>query len=205
MRKLLTSTLLIGAVAFATPALAKSRGFETTISSPLTTAVKVEVVIGEELAYRAENLPKKLRDRGTSSRGLNSGFSQNGFYGTKDINRLAERLQKKVERRFAKKGIEVNENAPTTLRLVITDAKPNRPTFEQLSRQPQLQFSSFGLGGAEIEGELLQAGGQSMGTLSYSFYENDIRFNGSGRAIWADAYRAFDRLSRRVAKKLLKS
>ena len=200
MRKLLTSTLLAVSFAVSAPALAKSFGYDSTISEPLSSAVKIEVILSEDLSYRANNLPKKLSDRSNSSR-LNSGFANNGFYGERDLQRLSERLQSKIEKKFTKKGIEVSDNASTVLRVTIADAKPNRPTHEQLSREASLSFSSIGVGGAEIESELVTADGRSLGTIDYRWYETDIRdaqFGGT----WSDAYRAFGRYASRAAKVL---
>jgi len=200
MRLLFASSLIAISFAIAAPALAKSRGFDTTVTSPLSSSVKIEVVVSEDMAYRANNLPKKLSDR-SGARGFNSGFSGNGFYGERDINRLTERLQSKLEQRFSKKGIQVSDTASTVLRITIEDAKPNRPTFKQLSVEPGLSFQSFGNGGAELQAELIAAGGQSLGTMSYRFYETDIRdaqFGGT----WSDAHRAFGRFASRAAKTL---
>lgn len=199
-RNLIASSFLALSLAAAAPVLAKSRGFETTINAPISSAVKVEVVIGDELAHRAENLPTKLRDR-SNSRRLNAGFANNGYYGEKDVARLAERLQSKLEKRLVKKGITVSENAPAVLRVTLTDAKPNRPTFTQLSKEPSLSSRSFALGGAEMEAELIAAGGTSLGTMSYRYFEDDIRF-ASQAGIWVDAHRAMDRFANRASKTL---
>jgi len=201
MRRLLASSFIAASFAFTAPALAGTRNYETTVSAPLTSAVKIEIVVGEDLAHRANNLPKKLSDRGGSNR-LNSGFSNNGYYGDKDIKRLTERLQSKIEKKFTKKGIEISNTASTILRVTLTDAKPNRPTFEQLSREPGLSFQSFGNGGAKIESELIAAGGASLGTMNYKYYEADIRDAARGSGTWMDAYRAFGRYSSKVAKTL---
>jgi hypothetical protein len=86
--------------------------------------------------------------------------------------------------------------------VTIEDARPNRPTFEQMSRDTGLSLQSFGIGGAEMSGELLSAGGQSLGQMSYAWYENDIRdaqFGGT----WSDAYRAFDKFARQAADDLI--
>ena len=201
MRRFLTSSLLAISFVVSAPAFAKSFGFNSTISEPLNTPVKIEVVLSEDLAYRASNLPKKLRDRSTSTRRLNAGFANNGFIGDRDLERLTERLQSKIENKFAKKGIEVSDNASTVLRVTIADAKPNRPTHEQLSRDVGLSFRSIGIGGAELESELIAAGGRSLGSINYKWYENDIReaqFGGT----WSDAYRAFGRYASRAAKVL---
>jgi len=192
MRKHLSAIFLISALVMAAPASARSN-FQSTVEAPLSGAVKLEVVIGEELAYRAENLPKKLSDRGSSSR-FSRGFGKNGNYGVRDVARLQARLERKVTAQFARKGITLSDSAPTVLRVTLTNAKPNRPTIEQLSKEPGLSYSSFGLGGAEIEAELVSAGGQSLGNMQYRFYEDDIRdaaFSGT----WTDAYRSFDRFA----------
>ena len=200
MRKLLTSTLLAVSFAVSAPALAKSFGYDSTISEPLSSAVKIEVVLSEDLSYRANNLPKKLSDR-SNSRRLNSGFANNGFYGERDLQRLSERLQSKIEKKFTKKGIEVSDNASTVLRVTIADAKPNRPTHEQLSRDVGLSFQSVSLGGAEIESELIASGGRSLGSINYKWYEDDLRDSQFG-GIWTDANRAFSRYASRAAKVL---
>ena len=87
MRSILTSSLIALSFAIAAPALAKTHGYDTTVSAPLTSAVKIEVVLSEDMAHRANNLPEKLSDR-SGARGFNSGFSGNGFYGDRDLERL---------------------------------------------------------------------------------------------------------------------
>jgi len=201
MRRVLSSSLFALSLAVAAPAMAGSSNFESTISAPALTNVKIEVVLGEDLAYRADNLPKKLSDR-SSSRGLNNGFSGNGFYGERELNRLTERLESKLERKLTKQGVTVSDTASTVLRVTLVNAKPNRPTFGQLSKQPSLSFQSFGVGGAEIESELIAAGGQSLGSMNYKWYETDIRFAARTAGTWTDAYRAMDRYARKATKTL---
>ena len=198
MRSILASSLIALSFAVTAPAIAKSYGFETTVTAPITTAVKIEVVVSEDMSHRANNLPKKISDRGHSS-GLRSGFSGNGFYGDREITRLKERLESKLEKRLTKKGVQISDTASTVLRVTIEDAKPNRPTFEQLSKEPGLSYESFAIGGAELQAELIAAGGRSLGTMSYRFYETDIRdakFGGT----WGDAHRAFGRFASKAAK-----
>ncbi len=200
MRKIFTASLLTISLLASAPAFAKSFGYDSTIVEPLTSAVKIEVVLSEDLSHRANNLPKKLKDRHGSHR-FNAGFSNNGFYGERDLQRLTERLQTKIERKFAKKGITVSDTASTVLRVTIANAKPNRPTFEQLSRETGLSYQSIGIGGAEIESELIAPGGRSLGTLNYKWYENDIR-DARYSGTWGDAHRAFSRYASRAAKTL---
>ncbi len=200
MRHLFTSLILTAGLVAAIPASAKTyKKFESDFKTSVS-GVKVEVVIDEELAWRGENLPKDRRDRG-SIRNFNDGFAGNGFYGDKDLARLAERLENRLAERLMKEGIEVNENASNVLRVKLIDAKPNRPTFRQLSKNPSLSFKSYGKGGASFEGELLSASGESNGSVSYGWYEYDIRDSYYG-GTWSDARTAIDRFSKKVAKKL---
>ena len=201
MPRFITASILALTLAGAVPAFANSSSkFESSLTAPVNSAVKVEVIIGEDLAYRADNLPKDLRDR-SSARSLNDGFGGNGFYGERDINRLADRLQRKIEKRLEKEGVVMDANADTVIRLVITDAKPNRPTFKQLSKNASLSYRSFGIGGASFEGEIIAAGGETLGDLSYAWYESNIRDAAYG-STWSDANRAIDRFARKTAKTL---
>ena len=200
MRRILSAISLASVLALATPALAggNSNKFESTLNAPLGGAVNVEVIIGEDLAYRADHLPKDFRDRRDIRH--NAGFTNNGFYGERDLNRLAERLERKTMERLAKYGVDVDENAATTLTLVLTDARPNRPTFEQMSREPGLSMRSFGNGGAEFEGSL-ERGDEVLGTFSYAWFDNDIHDAQYG-STWSDANRAIDKFAKKTAKSL---
>lgn len=204
MKKISTSLLIASAVSMgslfmAGTAMAKNtQSFETTIAAPAG-AVKISVSIGDDLAYRADHLSKDIRDR-SNARGFNDGFGGRGHYGQKDLDRLAERLQRKMSERLAKNGIEVSDDAETVLNLVITDADPTRPTFKQLAKQSGLSYQSFGTGGATFEGSLI-SGDEELGTVSYAWYETDIRdarFGGT----WSDAHLAIDRFARKTAKSL---
>jgi len=96
----------------------------------------------------------------------------------------------------------VSDDAPVTLRVTIENAKNNRPTFEQLSQDINLSFQSFGVGGAEMSAELVDQDGNSLGTMSYTYYETDIRQNQQFASIWFDANRSFSRFANRAAKTL---
>ncbi len=198
----LSALLFTTAVLSAAPLAASAGGigYDSSVSAKIATPIAVEVRLSDDMQHRANNLPEKLSDRSSSSR-LNSGFANNGFYGDKALNRLTDRLSKKVSQRLDKVGIVVAEDAPTKLVLTIEDARPNRPTFEQLSREPNLSFQSFGNGGAEISGELFDAAGNSLGTMEYRWFETNIRdaqFGGT----WTDADRAIGRFAKRVSKDL---
>lgn len=190
----------IATLGLSAPSMAGNIGYDSTFSSPLTTPVRLEVRLSDDMAYRANNLPKKLSDRGSSSR-IRGGFSNNGFYGERDLNQLSERLEDKLEQRLVKKGITVSDDAAVTLVVTIEDAKPNRPTFKQLSNEPGLSYHSFGIGGAEFTGALLDAQGNNLGTMDYKWYESDIRDAAFG-GTWSDANVAIRRFAKKAAKDL---
>lgn len=114
--------------------------------------------------------------------------------GQRDVDRQLERLQYVVERRLARdgglEGAQVN--------LVLTDLKPNRPTWQQASDKPGLSIiDSISIGGATIEGEVVTADGQRM-PVSYSRYSSSLA-DVQGYTTWQDAERAYDRLANNLA------
>jgi len=128
----------------------------------------VSVRIGPELAEKADEL------------------------GQRELDRLAAELEADVERAVAQHG-----GRPGRLELVLTDARPSRPTFEQMARKPGLSMESVYNGGAAIEGVEVGEDG-SRRPVKFSWYENDIRF-AQGRATWTDAQKAFDMFARQYA------
>ena len=129
-------------------------------------AQQVSVAIGPKLQEKAENL------------------------GQRELDFLAHDLQRTVETRLARAGM------PGRVELVIVDAKPNRPTLEQLGDRPGLSPWSFGIGGATIEGAMVGPDG-SRTPLSYRWYESDITW-AQHSSTWADAERAFDKFANRL-------
>ena len=202
MRQFIKSLILSAPLILALPTLANARGLKSTLSAPVTTAVKLEISLSEDLAYRANNLPEKLSDRGGSS-AFGSSFSQNGHYGERGLTRLQERLAKSLTKRLVKNGFTISDTAPTVLRVTLEDVRNNRPTFDQLSEDPSLSYQSVGRGGADIDVDVLTSDGSSLGTMSYNWYEDDIRDSSFG-GTWTDANRAIDRFAKRAAKELVK-
>lgn len=192
----LTTALLISS-----PADAR-RGYDSTVTAPIAGAVQLDVKLSDDLAYRADNLPKKLSDRGSGIR--STGFGSNGYYGQKDLDKLTVRLENRLAKQLGKRGITVDDNAPTVMRVVITDARNSRPTFRQLSKDPGLSYRSVANGGATIDAQLIQAGGAEIGTISYQWYEDDIR-DAQYSGTWTDAHRAMDRFAKKAAKDLSQS
>jgi hypothetical protein len=112
--------------------------------------------------------------------------------GQRDLDILAAQLRRTVERRIS----PIQEGGVLTL--VIDDARPNRPTPQQLMTTQGLSMSSFGTGGARISGDYLDPTGVRT-PIAYSWYETDIRWAPYG-STWHDAETAFDRLAVRLAK-----
>lgn len=115
-------------------------------------------------------------------------------YGVRDVQRLAAELRSEVEDAVARSG----RHEDARIELVLVDAKPNRPTFKQLSDTPGLSYESFGVGGAAITGRIVAADGSET-PVDYRWYETDIR-QAYGYWTWTDAERTFDRFAHRVAR-----
>ncbi len=110
---------------------------------------------------------------------------------------LTGMLSKKVERAFAAKGVKADRVVVT-----IEDARPNRPTMEQVSSKPGLDpIRSISLGGARITGIAYDASGREIGTFDYNWYETDLN-NVIAATTWTDARTSFDRFAHRFADKL---
>ena len=115
--------------------------------------------------------------------------------GQRDVDRQVERLTTVVSRELARRGglegAQVN--------LVLTDLKPNRPTFEQAADRPGLSvFDSISIGGATIEGEVVTSDGERL-PVRYSRYSNSLA-EVYGFGTWQDADRAYDRLARNLVE-----
>ncbi|MEW5684222.1 MAG: hypothetical protein AB1942_04820 [Pseudomonadota bacterium] len=115
-------------------------------------------------------------------------------YGVRESAQLTTDLRESVERSLAKST--AYEGA--RIELVLTDAKPNRPTFKQLSDTPGLSMESFGVGGASVEGRIIAADG-AVTPVAYKWYETDLR-QAYGNWVWSDATWTFDRFARKLAR-----
>lgn len=114
--------------------------------------------------------------------------------GVKEVDRLAEDLKRHVESELGRTGVLDGAR----IELVLVDAKPNRPTFRQLSDRPGLSYESFGVGGATIEGKAISVDG-TVTPIRYQWYESDIRY-ARYQVTWADADSAFGQFARRLAR-----
>lgn len=110
--------------------------------------------------------------------------------GARDVQLQADALARVVRRELDRSGALPGAQ----VRLVLTDLKPNRPTYQQVSDRPGLSmFHSISIGGAAIEGEVVTADGQTL-PVSYSRYSHSI-LDVQGAGTWQDAGRAFSTLA----------
>jgi hypothetical protein len=114
--------------------------------------------------------------------------------GERDVRQQADRLAEVVRRALARGG----DLDGARIDLVLTDLKPNRPTFEQMAHQPGLDgHRSVSIGGAAIEGQITTADGRVL-PVRYDWYSNSIA-EVRGYTTWHDADRAYQRLASRLA------
>ena len=118
-------------------------------------------------------------------------------YGVREAKVLTDALVRKVETAFAKQGVKADRVVVT-----IEDAKPNRPTMQQVMDKPGLDaIRSISLGGAELTGVAYDASGAQIAEFKYDWYESDLS-NTLGAGTWTDARWTFDRFANRFADKL---
>ncbi|NJC39864.1 hypothetical protein GGQ87_000122 [Brevundimonas alba] len=115
--------------------------------------------------------------------------------GQRDVNEQADRLAEVVRRALSRSG----GLDGARIDLVLTDLKPNRPTFQQLADRPGLDgHRSISIGGATIEGSITTADGQVL-PVRYDWYSNNLA-DVRGYGVWQDADRAYQRLATRLAE-----
>lgn len=118
-------------------------------------------------------------------------------YGEREGERLSERITSDLAKAFEKKGID-----PARVEVTILDAKPNKPTFQQLSDNVSLDFSrSISIGGMDLVGTAYDADGNELGTQAYDWFETDIT-HVLGLGVWSDAQRTSRRFATRFANTL---
>ncbi|MDP1913468.1 hypothetical protein [Brevundimonas sp.] len=114
--------------------------------------------------------------------------------GPREVQEQADRLAELVGRALARDG----DLDGARIELVLTDLRPNRPTFQQMADRPGLDgHRSRSIGGAAIEGQITTADGRTV-PVQYDWYSHslaDVR----GFTTWQDADRAYRRLADNLA------
>lgn len=117
-------------------------------------------------------------------------------YGVRDVETLRQQLESETQKALGKKG-RLNPNGGR-LELVLADAVPNRPTFEQLGNKPGLSYESFAIGSARIEGQYVGPDGQ---TSPIWFEDRAMDIQQSRHTdTWYDAYNAISRFARELTR-----
>lgn len=117
-------------------------------------------------------------------------------YGMREADYLVEEVQEDLTRELAKAGLDI-----ARIDVTIVDAMPNKPTFKQLGDTPGLDYGgSKSIGGMKLSATAYDAAGNTLGELTYDWYETDIR--NAGISTWQDAKRASDKFARKFVKQL---
>jgi len=168
---------LLASASLAAPALAEEfASLQHRADGPVAVGV---IEIGPELTEKAED------------------------FGPREIDRLTNRLESALMDALMDAGrfSEVDQPDANILLVVIEDAQPNRPTFEQLTRNPGLSARSISLGGARVTAILTDPAGDELGSFAYSWRTPSID-RSQYTTVWADAETAFDRFARLIAREL---
>ena len=117
-------------------------------------------------------------------------------YGVREAAALKQELQRTVDRSLKKMG----PSKVAFVDLTIEDAKPNKPTFQQLSKNTSLSYSSsYSTGGAKVSAKLFDSTGALISTVSHEYYSRGLNEVLSEYG-WADADRAFNGAARKIQK-----
>lgn len=110
--------------------------------------------------------------------------------GQREVQEQADQLARIVGRALARH----NSLDDARIDLVLTDLRPNRPTFQQLADRPGLDsLRSRSIGGATIEGQITTADGRTQ-PVRYDWYSTSLA-DVYGFNTWQDANRAYRRLA----------
>jgi len=193
MKRILAIFSAAFALAGLTGAAQAQQGWSGSLSGSVEGPVEItDVVLGDELADRAD------------------------LIGPSDLDRLLGDLRAETSAALSGAGLIAN-TADVNVRLVLADARPNRPTFHQLSgegvfgahdarrgqtrRSVNLSMDSVQLGRVKVIAEFSNDAGQSLGSLQY-FYESFSLQDADGKGVWTDANRGIDRFARGLPGKV---
>lgn len=117
-----------------------------------------------------------------------------GELGLREVQQQADRLAQVVGRTLARDG----GLDGARIELVLTDLRPNRPTFQQMADRPGLDgHRSRSIGGAAIEGQITTADGRVV-PVRYDWFSSNLA-DVWGAGVWQDADRAYHRLAVNMA------
>ena len=114
-------------------------------------------------------------------------------FGVREQEYLTRRVSSALERTLTRAGAELAPGGELVLDVTLIDAKPNRPTFQQLADRPGLDMGrSASIGGAELHGVLRTSSGEVLAEFDHDYRTPTIEDAYHTGAPWFDAYRAID-------------
>ncbi len=121
-------------------------------------------------------------------------------FGAREGDVLRESVSRTVAAALTRHGATLSDGAPLVVEVIIVDADPNRPTFEQLGARPGLDMlRSISIGGAELRGTLRAADGHVVSEINHRRYNNSIVDLNGSESTWTDARRAIRQFAEKVA------
>jgi len=115
-------------------------------------------------------------------------------YGVREGAYLRSAVDRAISQALARRGVAQAGD----IDVEIIDARPNRPTFQQLSDTPGLSMSSISIGGAELRAVIRRAGAAPE-TVSHRYYSHDLAYASFGAGTWSDARRSIRGFAEKVA------
>jgi len=117
--------------------------------------------------------------------------------GQREGDYLSRELTRMVGDALARRGVS---DRGLQIELSIIDARPNRPTFEQMSQIHGLDANeSISVGGASLRAVLRDGSGAVVDTVEHRYYSHDIGQAALVAGQWSDAHRAMRRFADKVA------
>ena len=121
----------------------------------------------------------------------------NDELGVREGDILQAAVSDAVARALAERGVDA---AALTVEVSIIDARPNRPTMQQLVDQPGLDaIRSVSIGGAELRGVLRGADGEVLGEVTHRRYNHNLDDIVGPATTWTEARRAIRQFANKIA------
>jgi hypothetical protein len=119
-------------------------------------------------------------------------------YGVREGEVLREAVTRAVNGAIARRAVAAGVSI--SVEIIIVDADPNRPTFEQLRAQPQLDaIRSISTGGAELRAVLRGPDGAVLSEVTHRRYDHDLYDIGVSASTWGTARRSISQFANKVA------
>jgi len=120
--------------------------------------------------------------------------------GAREGEYLSRAVTTAVSRALDRRGASLGQGGDVTIEISILDADPNRPTMQELSHNPGLDFMrSYSIGGAELQAVLRGADGQVIRQVEHRRYNHSINDFLGPPSTWSEAERAIQQFARKVA------